>query len=87
MSSQMDLVVENPPANADDIRDSGLILGSGRSEEGNGNALQYSSLENSMDRGVCGVAESWTRLKRLSMHTVIEGKVGVTSRPQSFHLL
>ena len=39
--------------------------------EGNGNPLQYPCLESSMDRGACwatvhGVAQSWTRLKRLS---------------------
>ena len=46
------LVVKNPPANSGDTRDSGLIPGSGRSPgEGNGNPLQYSCLENSMDRG------------------------------------
>ena len=46
------LVVKNLPANASDIRDTGLILGSGRSPgEGHGNRLQYSSLENPMDRG------------------------------------
>ena len=49
--------------------DSGLIPGSGRSPgEGNGYPLQYSCLENSMDRGawwttVHGVENSWTRLK------------------------
>ena len=44
--------VKNPPANAEDARDAGLIPGSGRSPEvGNGNPLQYSSLENAMDRG------------------------------------
>ena len=43
--------VKNPPANAKDIRDTGLNCGSGRSlEGGNGNPLQYSCLENSMDR-------------------------------------
>ena len=48
----MVLVVKNPPANARDIRDLGLISGSGRSlGEGNGNPLQYSCLENPMDRG------------------------------------
>ena len=52
--------------------DSGLIPGTGRSPgEGNGNPLQYSCLENPMDRGawwatVHGVAKSRTRLKRLS---------------------
>ena len=39
--------------------------------EGNGNSLQYSCLENSMDRGawratVHGIVKSWTQLKRLS---------------------
>ena len=43
-------VVKNPPANAGDT---GSILESGRSPgEGNGNPLQYSCLENSMDRGI-----------------------------------
>ena len=42
----------------------------------NGNPLQYSCLENPMDRGawwaaVHGVAQSWTQLKRLSMHACI----------------
>ena len=42
-------MIKNPPANA---RDAGLIPESGRSpEEGNGNPLQYSSLENSLDKG------------------------------------
>ena len=61
-------VVKNPPANAGDTREAGLIPGSGRSpREGNGNPLQYSCLGNSMDRGawwatVYGVAKSQTRL-------------------------
>ena len=47
-----DTVVENPPANAEDTRDEGSILESERSPGGgNGNPLQYSCLENSMDRG------------------------------------
>ena len=46
-------VVKNPPANAGDARDMGSIPGLGKSlEEGNGNPLQYSCLENSMERGV-----------------------------------
>ena len=45
------LVVKNLPADAGNIRDRGLIPGSGRSSgEGNGNPLQYSCLENPMDR-------------------------------------
>ena len=48
----MALVAKNPPANAGDIRDLGLIPGSGRCPGGSyGNTLQYSCLENSMDRG------------------------------------
>jgi len=46
------LVVKNPPANAGDIRNADLILRSGRSPEGgHGNSLQYSCLENLIDRG------------------------------------
>ena len=45
------LVVENPPANAGDVRDAGSIPGWGRSPGGgHGNPLQYSCLENPMDR-------------------------------------
>ena len=70
----MDLVVKNPSANARDIRDVGSVPGSRRSPGGHGNPLQYSRLENPMDRGACwatvhgvtagdGVTNSWTRLK------------------------
>ena len=44
-------VVKNLPANAGDPGDVGSILGLGRSPEGNGNPLQYSWLENPIDRG------------------------------------
>ena len=45
-------MVRNPPANAGDAGDMGSIPGLGRSPGGgNGNRLQYSCLENSMDRG------------------------------------
>ena len=45
-------VVKNPPANAGDTGEAGSFPGSGRSPgEGNGNPLQYSGLENPMDRG------------------------------------
>ena len=45
-------MVKNPPANAGDVRDMGLIPGSGRSpENGPGNAFQSSCLENSISRG------------------------------------
>ena len=58
----------NLPANAGVIRDAGLIPGLGRSPgEGNAHLLQYSCLENSMDRGarqatLHEVSKSWTRL-------------------------
>ena len=60
------LVIKNPPANARDARDKSSVPGSGRSPGvGNDIPLQYSCLENSMDRGawkaiVHGVAESCT---------------------------
>ena len=59
-------MVKNSPADAGDTRDKGSILGSRRSPGGgNGNPLQYSYLENPMDRGawqaaVHGVAKSQT---------------------------
>ena len=63
---------KNPNANAGDIREAGSIPGLGRSPQGgHGNPLQCSCLENPRDGGawwaaVYGVAQSWTRLKRLS---------------------
>ena len=59
-------VVKNPPANAGDTKDAGSISGLGKSPGGgNGNLLQYSCLENPMDKGawqatVHGVVKSWT---------------------------
>ena len=64
----MVLVVENPLANAGDIRDVVLVPGLGRSSGGgNCNPLQYSWLGNHMDRGawqasVFGVTKSWTQM-------------------------
>ena len=61
-------VVNNPPANAGDTRDLGSIPGSGRFPGvGHGNPLQYSCLENSIDRGawqatVHRAEKSWTQL-------------------------
>ena len=63
-TSEVALAVNNPPANAGDIRYVGLIPGSGRSSRrGNGNPLQYFCLGNPMDRGawqaiVHGVTQS-----------------------------
>ena len=50
-------VVKNLLANAEDTGDVGSIPASGRSHgEGNGNLLQYSCLENPMDRGAWWIA-------------------------------
>ena len=65
-------MVTSLPASAGDIRDMGLIPGLGRSPGGgHGSPLQYSCLENPMDRGAWwatghGVAKSQTQLKPLS---------------------
>ena len=57
--------VKNQPADVGDTRDAGLIPGLGRCpEEGNGNPLQYSCLENFMDRGASGVPSMWLRRVR-----------------------
>ena len=54
-------VVKNPSANAGDTGDVGSISELGRSPGGeHGNPLQYSCLENSMDRGVWWARKSWT---------------------------
>ena len=69
LNSNVALVVKNWPANAGDVRDVRLLPGSGRFPGGgHGNPLQYSCLENPMDRGawwatVHGVAQSRTRLR------------------------
>ena len=66
MASQVAQTVKNPPANAGDLRDMGSVPGPGRSPGGgHGNPLQYSCLENPMDRGawratVHGVAKRLT---------------------------
>ena len=81
-NSQVVLVVKNPPANAGDKGDVGSVPGLGRSLGGwPGNPLQCSYLENPMDRRawwatVHAAAKSWTRLKRLSMHTRIILDIG-----------
>ena len=74
-ASQAALLVKNLPAKAGDVRDAGSIPGLERSSRGGrGNPLQYSCLENPMDRGawwvtVCEVTKSQTWLKRSSMHS------------------
>ena len=65
-ASQVVLAVKNLSANTRDIRDAGSVSNLGRSPGGgHGNPLQYSSLENIIDRGawqatVHGVVKSWT---------------------------
>ena len=71
----MALVVKNPPANAGVIKGAGSIPAPGRSPGGgHGNPLQFSLLENPMDRGawwatVHMVTKSQPQLKRLNTHT------------------
>ena len=73
--SQIPLEVKNPPVNAGDTRDVGLILGLGRSAgEENGNPLQHSCLETPMDRGtwwatIHRVAKSQTEFTHTHTHT------------------
>ena len=81
------LVVKDPPANAGDIREVGSIRPSRRFPgAGHGNPLQYSCLENSMDRRdwwvrVHGVGKSRTQLKRLNttqpMYVCIDCNVSI----------
>ena len=67
-------MAKNLPANAGDTRDASLIPEWGRSpEEGHGKALQYSCLENQMERGtrqatVHSVRKNQTGVKQFSMH-------------------
>ena len=69
-TSQVALVVENPPASAGDLGDAGSVPGSGRSPGGgHSNPLKYSCLENPMDRGawwatVRSITKIQTWLKR-----------------------
>ena len=88
-------MVKNPPADAGHKRH-GFNPGSVRSPRGgHGNSLQYSRLENAMERGawrptVHGVTKSGTGLKRLtSMHTVEERAVSRRGfkKPEFFPLL
>ena len=80
-ASQVTLVVKNPPSNAGDLRDVGLIPGSGRSPGGGrGSPLQCSCLGNPMRRSawqatVHRVAKSQTWLKRLSRRVVNKSSI------------
>ena len=74
VSSEVALEVKNLPANTGDIRDMGLIAGMGRSPGGgHGNPLQYSCLENPVNREAWHVTahrvtKSQTRLKQFTKH-------------------
>ena len=77
--------------NAGDIRDVGSVLGLDRSSGGrHGNPLQYSCLENPMDRRawqamVHRITRSWTRLKQLSTHWYIWDLI-ILQKHTSYHL-
>ena len=65
-TSQVALVVKNPPAKAEDVKDMGSIPGSGKSPGGgNSNSFQYSCLENPMDRA------AW----RATVHRVARSRI------------
>ena len=67
-ASQVALMVKDPPASAGDIRDSGSTPGSGRCPGGvHGNPLQYSSLQNPLDRGA----------RQAIVHSVAQGRTGL----------
>ena len=88
MSFSGGTVVKNPPSNAEDARDVGFTLRLERSlGEGNGTPLQYSCLENPMDRGVWwaivhGVTKSQTQqlhhqqLKNISFSLLVSLWIG-----------
>ena len=91
MVSQVALVVKNPLDNAGDLRDTDLIPGLGRSPgEGNGNPLQYSCLENSIDRGawwtaVHGVAKNGAGMSSPKHTQVRNGRRWSADRPGKSH--
>ena len=86
-------MVKNLPANAGGARDTGSISGLGRSPgEGNGNPLQYSCLENSVNRGAWhaiahGVTKSRTQVSTYTLiffyflHLLLVGGLVTKSRP------
>ena len=87
--SQVALVVKHPPANAGDIRNMGSIPGSGKTPRGgHGNPLQYSCLENPMDRGtwqavVHRITKSQTQPKWLSMQAHTDNSQSHNKTPGS----
>ena len=62
-------MVKNPPAHMEHTGDLGLIPGSGRSSEGgNGKPLQYSCLENPLDRGACPRGHKQSDVTEMTEH-------------------
>ena len=83
----MVLVVKNPPANAGNVRDKGPIPGSGRSPgEGYGNPLQYSCLENLIDREAWQAIAYWDTKSqiRLKRYHACQKSTGVWGHNESF---
>ena len=67
-------VVKNQPANAGDPGDMGSIPESGRSTGGgNGNPLQYSCLENPMDRGAWWATSPWGHIELDTTEHMMDG--------------
>ena len=60
-ASQVVLVVQNLTANAGGVKETGAITGSGSPGGGHGNPLQYSCLENPMDRGAWWATVHWVQ--------------------------
>ena len=71
------LAVKNLPANTGGVRDAGSIPGSGRScGGGHGSPLQYSCLENLMDRG------AW----QVTVHLIAKSRTGLKQLITYYHL-
>ena len=78
-------VVKNPLANAEGPRDAGLISGLGKFPGvGNGNLLQHSCLENSMDRRACWAKAPWSQKEAdMTEHTHTHTHTHCTDDKQS----
>ena len=85
-------MVKNPPANAGDLRDPCSVPRSGRSPGGrHGNLLQYSCLENSMDRRawwaiVHGVTKNWTWLSDYTVNVPLT-TLAIQNRSERMQLI
>ena len=68
-------MVKNLPANAEDKGEVDSIPGSGRSPRGDGNPLQYSVLENPMDRGAWWATVHRVTKSRTQLSICVEGRI------------